>query len=170
MIRSAEPHDAGAIAAVHIRSWQRAYRDLIPGDYLASLDTTLDRRTEQWSISIQNGEPQVFVAMEDERLVGWIALSASRDEDAEPGVSGEVQALYVLEEYWGRGLGRLLWLKAREHLASRGFRAATLWVLVGNERAIRFYHNLGFTPVHSSKRTISRSGWTLEEVRYHLDF
>lgn len=170
MIRSAEPHDAGAIAAVHIRSWQQAYRDLIPGDYLASLDATLDRRTEQWSTSIQNGEPQVFVAMEHERLVGWIALSASRDEGAEPGVSGEVQALYVLEEYWGRGLGRLLWLRAREHLVSRGFRAATLWVLVGNERAIRFYQNSGFTPEYSSIRTISRSGWTLEEVRYRLDF
>lgn len=63
MIRSAEPHDAGAIAAVHIRSWQQAYRDLIPGDYLASLDATLDRRTEQWSTSIQNGEPQLYVAM-----------------------------------------------------------------------------------------------------------
>lgn len=37
MIRKASPSDAKAIAQVHISSWQDAYRDLMPAEYLLSL-------------------------------------------------------------------------------------------------------------------------------------
>ncbi|MGH8420115.1 MAG: GNAT family N-acetyltransferase [Pseudomonas sp.] len=167
MIRPAQPQDAAAIAQVHVRSWQQAYRDLIPADYLASLDATVQRRAELWRDSIEKGEPQVLVALQDEQAVGWIAFGQSRDEHATPGISAQVQALYVLAEHWGSGVGRLLWLKARQHLIDQGFRSVTLWVLAQNDRAIRFYRNAGFSPQDASVRAISRGGRTLEEIRYH---
>lgn len=37
LLRPAEPADAMAVAYVHVRAWQVAYRDLLPADYLASL-------------------------------------------------------------------------------------------------------------------------------------
>jgi len=166
MIRLAQPQDAADIARVHVRSWQQAYHDLIPADYLTSLDATLNLRTEHWRASIENGEPQVFVALYDEHIVGWIAFGQSRDADARTGISAEVQALYVLAEHWGSGVGRSLWLKAHQHLVDRGFQSVTLWVLAQNDRAIRFYFNAGFSPEDESVRPISRSGWTLEEIRY----
>ncbi|WP_110950737.1 GNAT family N-acetyltransferase [Pseudomonas bohemica] len=169
MIRLAQPQDAAGIARVHVRSWQQAYRDLIPADHLTSLDATLDRRTELWRDSIDKGEPQVFVALEGEQVVGWIASGQSRDEDTKPGMGGEVQALYVLAEHWGSGVGRTLWLTARQHLVDHGFRSVTLWVLAQNDRAIRFYRNAGFSPEDASVRTISRGEWTLEEIRYRLN-
>lgn len=169
MIRLAQPQDAAGIARVHVRSWQQAYRDLIPADYLTSLDATLDRRTALWRDSIDKGEPQVFVALEGEQVVGWIASGQSRDEDTKPGMGGEVQALYVLAEHWGSGVGRTLWLTARQQLVDHGFRSVTLWVLAQNDRAIRFYRNAGFSPEDASVRTISRGEWTLEEIRYRLN-
>lgn len=41
MIRRALSTDANAIAQVHISSWQEAYRDLMPTDYLNGLQATL---------------------------------------------------------------------------------------------------------------------------------
>jgi len=36
-LRRAEPPDAIALARVHVRSWQAAYRKLMPDDYLDQL-------------------------------------------------------------------------------------------------------------------------------------
>jgi CheY-like chemotaxis protein len=37
LLRPAEPEDAIAVARVHVRSWQAAYRTLLPHDYLDQL-------------------------------------------------------------------------------------------------------------------------------------
>lgn len=39
-LRSAAPPDAGDVARVHVRSWQAAYRGLLPADFLAGLQPT----------------------------------------------------------------------------------------------------------------------------------
>lgn len=166
MIRDARPDDARAIALVHIRSWQQAYRELLPGDYLKALDSTLTQREALWRQSINDRTQQVFVAVADEQIIGWISCGASRDDDAEQGITGEVSAVYVLAEYWGTGVGRELWLEAVAYLCAVGFGAVTLWVLVDNLRAIHFYRNAGLDPDLGSQRSITRGGRALAEIRY----
>ena len=166
MIRPARSSDAAAIAQVHVRSWQQAYRELMPGDYLASLENTLEQREAWWKQSIEEGTQRVFVALINEHVIGWISVGASRDEHADPRNTGEVMALYVLAEHWGTGTGRALWTKGAEHLVSQGFRWVTLWVLVDNTRAVGFYRTAGLLPEAASLRILSRGGRTLEEIRY----
>ena len=36
-VRRATPEDAAGVAGVHVRSWQVAYRGLLPDDYLDGL-------------------------------------------------------------------------------------------------------------------------------------
>ncbi len=50
----------------------------------------------------------------------------------------ELYALYVREAHWGTGVGYALFEVAV------GDRAAYLWVLANNERAIHFYERQGF--------------------------
>ena len=166
MIRPARSSDAAAIAHVHVRSWQQAYRELMPGDYLTSLENTLGQREAWWKQSIEEGMQRVFVALIDEQVIGWISVGASRDEDVDPRSTAEVMAFYVLAEYWGTGTGRALWSTGMEHLVSQGFRWVTLWVLVDNQRAVRFYRTAGLAPETASLRTLARGGRTLEEIRY----
>ena len=168
MLRSALPSDAQAIAHVHIRSWQAAYRDLMPADYLHSLGATLARREAFWSRSIESGESNVVVAELDTQVVGWICIGAGRDEDAVVGESGEVMAIYVLAEHWHTGVGLALWQAGVQQLIAQDFQRLTLWVLAGNERAIRFYRRAGCVEEAGSERTLERGGVTLVEVRYHL--
>ena len=168
MIRSALPSDGKAIAHVHISSWQAAYRDLMPADYLHSLSATLARREAFWSRSIESGESNVVVAEAGGQVVGWICIGAGRDEDAVVGDSGEVMAIYVLAAHWHTGVGQALWQAGVQQLIAQGFQRLTLWVLAGNERAIRFYRRAGCVEEAGSERTLERGGVTLSEVRYQL--
>lgn len=168
MIRKALPTDAKAIAQVHIRSWQEAYRDLMPAHYLNALDATLAQRESNWRRSIASGEPGVWVAELDQQIVGWIAVGASRDDDAAGTDAGEVMALYVLAKHWQTGVGSALWRAGLQDLLEQGYERLTLWVLARNERAIRFYRRAGCVEDTGSERNLERGGATLVEVRYRL--
>ena len=162
-VRAARVDDAAGIASVHVRTWQAAYRGIVSDAYLRTL--SIDERTKSWRANLIAASPEVWVAEEQAEVVGWIAFGTSRDADAGAG-TGEVEALYVLPEYWSTGVGRTLWERAYLRLQARGFRRATLWVLADNARAIRFYSAAGFAP--SLERAIGIGGQSLPEVRYEV--
>ncbi|ROM34142.1 GNAT family N-acetyltransferase [Pseudomonas poae] len=168
MIRKAIPADAKAIAQVHISSWQEAYLDLMPAEYLSSLQATLAQREASWTRSIESGESNVWVAEQDRQIVGWISVGASRDEDADQEHVGEVMAIYVLAECWHTGVGLALWKAGQQYLVEQGYQRLTLWVLAANERAIRFYRRAGCVEETGSERSLQRGGTALVEVRYRL--
>ena len=168
MIRRPLPADAKAIAQVQISSWQDAYRDLMPAQFLSGLQATLARREAHWVRSLALGESTVWVAEVGQQMVGWIAVGASRDEDAVQTNAGEVMAIYVLAEHWQTGVGLALWKAGLQDLLVQGYERLTLWVLAGNERAIRFYRRAGCVEEAATERDLERGGVTLVEVRYGL--
>jgi GNAT superfamily N-acetyltransferase len=78
---------------------------------------------------------------------------------------GELCALYVDPQHWGRGLGVALVSAARTQLLEHGFRNAILWVLTGNVRAERFYQNDGWTS-DGTRRKATVWGIEVDEIRY----
>jgi L-amino acid N-acyltransferase YncA len=143
-IRDAVPADARAIAEVHVRSWQAAYRGELPDDYLDGL--SVDERERMWTAVFAEPEPRaaVFVATDDEgRVVGFTGVGPSRDDDASTS-TGEVRTIYLRPEWFGKGVGRDLFARANERLRELGFSRATLWVLATNERSRRFYEKAGW--------------------------
>ena len=160
--RPARPDDAGPVAGVHVRSWQVAYRGLLPDDYLDGLRPE-DRVTRYTFGSSDPDAPSTTVATEDGVICGFVTTGPSRDEDSTTG--GEVLALYVDPQAWGCGVGRLLMGEARLHMVRRGFTTAVLWVLVGNDRAQRFYRADGWEP---DGRGRSAEVWNVavDELRY----
>ena len=166
-IRPAQPRDAAAIALIHVRTWQAAYRGQLPETYLKSLDAELDQRTARWERSIANaiarGQHQL-VAEESGRVVGFVTFGPSEDEPVDPEV-GQVYAIYVDSGYWDRGYGRDLFAAAVRGLTEAGFGGATLWVLESNARARRFYESAGWAADGATK-TEQRGDIALHEVRY----
>jgi hypothetical protein len=59
-IRKAKVEDACGIAFVHVRSWQVAYRGLMPDRFLDSLD--VEKRTNMWREVTQNPDKIIFIA------------------------------------------------------------------------------------------------------------
>ena len=144
-IREATPKDAEAIAGIHVRSWQAAYRGQLTDEFLDGL--TVEDRLDQHRRSLQDprAEWRTWVAEEAGRVVGFAVTGPSEDGDAAR-ETAEVYAIYLDPDLLGTGLGRGLFARAIEDLRERGFAEATLWVLETNERARRFYEVAGWKP------------------------
>jgi ribosomal protein S18 acetylase RimI-like enzyme len=99
-----------------------------------------------------------------EALFGWISVGRSRDPDAGPG-TGEVWAVYVAPEHWGRGAGRALWERGATQLSASGFADITLWVFKENRRARRFYEAAGFAPDAGHEKVTELGGASIPEIR-----
>ncbi len=67
--------------------------------------------------------------------------------------------------HWLQGVGRALWLAAREACIANGADVIKLWVIVGNERAIGFYRAAGFEAEPDAPMGFELGGVTLQEIR-----
>jgi GNAT superfamily N-acetyltransferase len=154
-----------AVARVHVRAWQAGYRGLMPDEYLAGLRPE-DRARHYDFASVDPSRPRTLVAVEAETILGFATISPARDEDT-PG-RGELCALYVEPECWGRGIGRVLAAAARSDLRALGFSKAMLWVVAGNTRAEQFYRADGWLAdgLHRPKRI---GNITIDTLRYGRD-
>ena len=161
-LRAAVPDDAIAVARVHVRAWQAAYRGLMPADYLVGLRAE-DRAQRYDFASVDPAQPKTLVAVEADTILGFATTAPARDQDAAG--QGELCALYVEPDCWGRGLGRALASAACGDLYRLGFRNAVLWVVAGNTRAQRFYRADGWT---SDGMHRARQLWNanVDTVRY----
>ena len=161
-IRHARPEDARAIAAIHVRAWQAAYRGIVPSTFLD--DLSIDRRESGWRRGLEQGGAIVFVAEENGQPLGWVNLGPSRDADAGTG-TGELYALYVAPEHWRRGVGYRLISDSEKHLSGSGFTDVTLWVLSDNSSARAFYGASGFALDAGVEKMVQLGGAELREVR-----
>jgi ribosomal protein S18 acetylase RimI-like enzyme len=163
LIRPAAPKDAKAIAEVHVATFQAAYEALMPLEYLQTL--TQEKRLAYWREAIEYSEPQLLVATLADKVVGFVGFDRSRDAGTRSNV-GEIWALYVSPAHWGKGAGIALWDGARDGLKEEGCTQVTAWVLLRNERALRFYeHSAGFKREMPSLKTVAFGSAKLEEIR-----
>lgn len=164
-IRIAHASDAAAIAAVHVRSWQAAYRGLIPAAFLDGLDIT--ERTAVWRDRLSASvAPTVLLATSDTGAAqAFSCFRAWPGEELDRAVTAELSALYAVPEAWGRGVGRALLGATVAAMGAAGFREAGLWVLEGNVRARAFYEAAGWRP-DGAAVVEETGGLALRELRY----
>src|SRR5690242_19435028 len=104
-IREATLDDAAAIARVHVESWRMTYAGLIPDEYLAGLNHA--DREEKWreTLAVRNGA--TFVAVDEaEGIVGFASGGPERSGNRD--YTGELYAIYILEDWQRRGIGKAL--------------------------------------------------------------
>jgi GNAT superfamily N-acetyltransferase len=143
-VRDASADDARAIAEVHVAAWRWAYRAQLPDDLLAGL--SVDDREAMWAAWFLRPEDRgamVVACDTGGSVVGFANTGPSRDDDPSQG-TGELHALYLVEEVRGTGVGRLLHDEAIVRLRDAGFTHATLWVLETNDLGRRFYEKAGW--------------------------
>ena len=114
----------------------------------AGLPCGLRRLTDgPWAKSLAESDwshgGTLIVADDDGVMLGFANAQACRDEDADTSV-GEVWAIYVAPEAYGKGYGRELMTATLDYLAQLAYAQVTLWVLDTNGRARRFYEAAGF--------------------------
>lgn len=141
---------------VHYKSWQQAYTGLID-------QSCLDNMSEEKCVEIAYKWPDnLLVAKDGERVVGFVGYGKCRNEDLCD--AGEVFAIYILKEYYGKGVGKALMDAALDLL--KDYKQVAVWVLKGNERAIRFYQKCGFRI--DGRTDIKVLGTPITEIRMVL--
>jgi ribosomal protein S18 acetylase RimI-like enzyme len=163
-IRRAEPSDANGIAEVKVASWKSAYRGILPDSLLDNL--SVEHNESRWRARIIEHTSQVLVFEQNDRIIGFVAFGASRDEDADQERVGEVYAIYLEPREWRRGHGSSLVGAAIESLQEEGYAEVTLWILHNNERGIKFYEVVGFEADEAAKVVTRKDGTELHQVRY----
>lgn len=133
-IRAAVVDDAAALADLHLDVWDDGYTGLVPQSILdARRATPVEERVARWEARL-TASTTTWVAEDELGLVGFASAGEGRDGSDQL----ELMALYVRARVYGTGVGNALFR------AAVGDRPAYLWVLVGNERATRFYERQGF--------------------------
>lgn len=164
VIRQAQKDDIRGIAEVHVLSWQKTYRGLMPDEMLDSLN--IEDRAKRWERMFD--EPSegvtIIVAKQNEKVVGWSSFGKNRDEDANAD-TGEVLAIYAHPDYLGIGAGSLMMEYACNQLKKDGYKKATLWVLTTNQNAKNWYEKKGWKNEGKTKMD-KRGDHELHETRY----
>ena len=162
LLRLAEPNDAMEVARVHVRAWRAGYRGLLAQDYLDGLRAQ-DRVRRYDFANLDPRRPATLVAVEGDAIRGFATTMPAGDSSMPE--RGELCALYVDPDWWGRGIGAALASAARAQLREQGFREALLWLLAGNVRGDRFYRRDGWVTDGIARKDVV---WSVEvdELRY----
>ena len=165
IIRRARPTDATAIGAVHVAAWRSTYAGILPKDYLARLSAV--RQAAHYQAAIRGGIG-VYVAVRADSdpgaaiVVGFATAGRARQGSGAP-ADGEIETLYVLDDWRDRGLGRRLMRATADHLSDMACQDVFLWVLRDNPSRW-FYARLGGKP--AAEAVIQVGGQDVTQTAY----
>ena len=136
----------------HVAAWRSAYAGILPETYLATLSAVREAASYQRGIASRLNGHAAFVAVAGEEdtpegsrtppgglVVGFVTGGRARRQDM---AEGEVETLYVLDDWRERGLGRRLMRAMAAHLHALHCRNALVWVLADNPSRW-FYERIG---------------------------
>lgn len=164
--RTAEPRDAQELAELHTLAWQRAYRGLIDDEALDALDPAdrADHFRDWLPLEKQSVQGMIWIVAEEADALLGHTIAWFREGKA------LLEVLYLHPDSVGRGVGHALHDIALRGVRRLGADRVFLEVLDGNERAIRFYeqHGWSFTGVRSEDEW-SGIAVTCQEMSLKLD-
>lgn len=161
-VRPAGLRDAKTIAELHLQALSRLADDGLSKEQQEALVAVA--RTINWREAIEYLEPQVYLACDAGTPLGFVGFDRSRDLGTPP-TTGEIWAMAVLPEHWGRGLGLALWDAARDGLLEEGCNKVSIWLPLLNQRAGRFFELAGFKRELKTAKTVPLGAVKLEEIR-----
>lgn len=162
-IRYADINDAKTLGEIHAKSWQVAYKGIVPEEILANI--TPERRQKFFEKALTEGWEEDALIFKDNEAVGLICIGKCRDEDKNDEY-GEVWGIYLSPDHWHEGIGLELMTWGLKELKKRNYKKVTLWVIEENLRARRFYEAVGFK--HDGAAKEISIGKTLNECRYEM--
>jgi ribosomal protein S18 acetylase RimI-like enzyme len=141
-IVSATPEDVRGVAEVFYKTWLATYpneeigittEDIEDRYKEAFTEVGLAKRAERIAHPAEN--TSFFIAKDGDKVIGVCNVMRHPDKN-------QLQAIYVLPEYQGKGVGAMLWEEAQRHFDLD--KDTIVQVATYNTNAINFYKKLGF--------------------------
>jgi len=103
---------------------------------------------EQQATELAEPGSVFFIAQAGAEAIGYARLRRGETPEAVRGEStAEIHRLYVAENHWGRGVGRVLIRACLDEATDQGCDSVWLGAWSENPRALTFYSALGFEQV-----------------------
>ena len=168
-VRVAWADDAAAIAAVQLRTWPETYAGLVPAE---ALPTEVEPVAAAWRESLTrpaDARNRVLVALERNRVTGFVLTSPAADPDCDPVADGELSELTVEPSERGKGHGSRLLQAAVDTLVADRFTRGVSWVVTGDDATRRFLTEAGWAPdtAHRELDLDGTGATTVKQVRLH---
>lgn len=94
---------------------------------------------------LNNENSAFYFAVLDEKVIGYLKLNfGSSQTEIQDSISLEIERIYVLQEYYRKKVGQVLYEKALQVAEDKKVNYVWLGVWEENPRAIRFYQKNGF--------------------------
>ncbi|MGC4041813.1 MAG: GNAT family N-acetyltransferase [Flavobacterium sp.] len=108
--------------------------------------------TKQFSVErlenlINSQNENLIVAVYKNNLVGVAEIEFDKKSPIGEIIAPELNKLYILEWFCGKGIGERLLEESEKIVKSKGINKMWLWVLESNSRAIRFYRKHNFKEI-----------------------
>lgn len=157
-VREATIKDAEGIGKVHVDSWRTTYKSIVPDEYLNKL--SYEQRAHLWEQHILDTAKYILVAEnENGEIIGF--ASASKRETNPALHTNYLDTLYLLEEYQGQGIGKLLLKEIFIYFNQKDYKKIYVEVLAENNTKY-FYEHFGAKLLKSVE--INIGGKVVEEL------
>ena len=153
--------DPQALGQVQVTSWRSAFRGIASDDYLDH-QANVENQVEDWKKILTDDTQLVFVAENDQHLIGYAWAQREKNPDIE--WDSELISMHLLPAFKRQGIGRKLFSTVSTELQKQGCASVYLWVFEDNRSARAFYESLGGKL--AGKQQINLGGKDLIEVTY----
>ena len=136
----AKPNDASDMAEVHMRSWEVAYKDIIPMEYIKRKNAT---RPDLFKRIITDENTTQYVIQVDNKTVGIMGIGEAMGDDIDDSYY-ELYGIYLHPDYYRKGIGTQAVNFAFDKALELGKRFMNVWVFAENINSINFYKKCGF--------------------------
>ena len=143
-IRRKQREDCEAVEHIITLAWNETYTGIVPDEFLKNLYNSEAKRIRNKFNNFNVHENHTFVLEVDNNIVGFVNVGESKEAGFAD--SGEIYALYLLNNYKGCGFGRKLFETGIEESKNMGYKRILVGCLQENE-SNGFYKHIGGIPV-----------------------
>lgn len=134
-----------------------------PQEFLSSFEVEDTYTERKWRSEFARGEWVVIIA--DDQIVG--VVGATR-ESVMPLYECHLEYLWVSPDFRESGAASLLLKTVLDHLRDSGVITVWLWILDGNDRAMRLYEKFGFRSTNERQPLAADPARNEERMRLSL--
>lgn len=165
-IKKAKKEDLKTLAEVGKKAFYVPHKDVIPAEIMSSYLS--DSFSEETLLSeINNPNFKFYLLFKEDVLAGFskIITNTVNENINEKNVT-KMERLYLLEEFYGFGLGKKLFKHNLKLAKENNQKGIWLYVWIKNYRAIDFYHKMGFKKIAPYDFPISETETRPNDVMY----
>ncbi|HUB39645.1 MAG TPA: GNAT family N-acetyltransferase [Streptosporangiaceae bacterium] len=134
-----------------------------PHSFLSSYQVEEAFDEPRWRAEFDRGE--WTISMEGEQNSGIVGCTR---EASTPAYECYLEYIWVAPEWRNKGVAHNMLTVVLDRLRESGVRTAYLWVLDGNDAAVRLYKSVGFISSERSQPLAAKPGRTEELMQFDL--